>query len=291
MIQCAIILVMRSQRETKEQTKITKLSVRNFKSLRDLDIVLGNLTMLIGPNEAGKSNIIDSLALLKDLFRFSHLSGKTQDPFEMRGGYKDVVWRGEVKEAIELSAEGHSGPDFRFEYMVRIEFFSSYWAVTGETLKTPSEELVQLRSSPTNWSYKGSSGSMNGNELALIHLQNELPLAKQIVESISGWRFYHLSPDLMSHKNQITSVRRLDDDGANLSALVHTLISEAEPVMDTIEENVKTFSPNIEKIIAPIAESGQTYVAVRERGLRQRIPSWAMSTGTLCSTSGKMGHN
>jgi predicted ATPase len=264
-----------------EQNMINKLHVSNFKSLHDLDVVLGSLTMLIGPNEAGKSNILDALALLKDLFRFSLMPNIAGDPIDARGGYKDIVWRGEDKTAITLSVEGHPGFDSPFEYTIRIELVADHWAITKEILTTPPEQPTQLRSSPTNWSYKGSSGSINGNQLAIVRIQNESALAKQIVQSISMWRFYHLSPELMSHANQTIPVLLLDDNGANLSAVIHTLISEGNPLMEAIEENVKTFSPNIERILAPISQSGQTYVAVRERGLRQRIPAWAMSSGTL----------
>lgn len=260
---------------------INKLHVRNFKSLHDLDIVLGGLTMLIGPNEAGKSNILDALALLKGLVRFSIMPNIAGDPIGARGGYKDVVWRGEDKTAITLSVEGHLGSASAFEYMVRIELIDDHWAVTEEILTTPPEQPTQLRSSPTSWTYKGSSGSINGNHLALVRIQNESALAKQIIQSISTWSFYHLSPELMSHANQTIPVRQLDDDGANLSAVIHTLISEGDPLIETIEENVKSFSPNVEKILAPVSQSGQTYVAVRERELRQRIPAWAMSSGTL----------
>lgn len=50
---------------------ISRVRVRNFKSLRSLDLVLSNLTVLIGRNGAGKSNILDALSLLANLMRFS----------------------------------------------------------------------------------------------------------------------------------------------------------------------------------------------------------------------------
>ena len=176
---------------------INKLHVSNFKSLHDLDVVLGGLTMLIGPNEAGKSNILDALALLKDLFRFSLMPNIVGDPINARGGYKDVVWRGEDQKAITLGVEGHLGLGDPFEYMVRTELLKDYWAVTEEILTIPPEQPTKLRSSPTNWTYKNSSGSINGNQLALVRIENESDLAKQVIQSISKWRFYHLSPESM----------------------------------------------------------------------------------------------
>ncbi|MFC1968618.1 AAA family ATPase [Chloroflexota bacterium] len=259
---------------------INRLHVRNFKSLHDLSVVLGGLNILIGRNEAGKSNILDALALLKGLMRFSLMPNIAEDPIATRGGYRDVVWRGEDKEPITIGIEGHlSGSPF--EYTVRIELAVNDWVVTDEILTTPPEQPAQLRSSPTNWTYKGSSGGINGNQLALVRIQNESALAKQLSQSISTWSFYQLSPELMSHPNETIPVRRLDDDGANLSALIHTLLGERDPSLEAIEENVKAFSSDVEKIIAPVNESNRTYVAVRERGLWRPIPAWAMSHGTL----------
>lgn len=259
---------------------INKLHVSNFKSLHDLDIVFGGLNVLIGRNEAGKSNILDALALLKGLVRFSLMPNTAEDPIATRGGYRDLVWRGEDKNPITLGIEGHLSGN-PFEYTIRIELAVDHWIVTDEILTTPPEQPNQLRSSPTNWSYKGSSGSINGNQLALVRIHNECALAKRLSQSISTWSFYQLSPELMSHANDTIPVRRLEDNGSNLSALVHTLLSERDPSLEVIEENVKAFSPDVEKIVAPVNESNRTYVAVREHGLQRPVPAWAMSHGTL----------
>lgn len=43
---------------------IRRVSVQGYKSLRDVDIQLEPLTVIIGPNAAGKSNLLDALGLL-----------------------------------------------------------------------------------------------------------------------------------------------------------------------------------------------------------------------------------
>lgn len=42
---------------------ISQLSVKNFKSIQDLDMELGRVTVLIGANGSGKSNILEAIAL------------------------------------------------------------------------------------------------------------------------------------------------------------------------------------------------------------------------------------
>jgi predicted ATPase len=43
---------------------ISRVRVRNFKSIAECDVRLGPLTMLVGPNGSGKSNFLQALTLL-----------------------------------------------------------------------------------------------------------------------------------------------------------------------------------------------------------------------------------
>ena len=44
---------------------LTKLSVRNFKSLGDVTVDLPRLAVLYGPNAAGKSNFLEAIQALE----------------------------------------------------------------------------------------------------------------------------------------------------------------------------------------------------------------------------------
>lgn len=46
---------------------ITSLSIRNFKSLRDVRLALGNLNFFIGTNASGKSNVFDAIRVLQGI--------------------------------------------------------------------------------------------------------------------------------------------------------------------------------------------------------------------------------
>jgi AAA15 family ATPase/GTPase len=43
---------------------VRRIHITNYKSLRDVDVTLQPLSVLFGPNAAGKSNFIDALQLL-----------------------------------------------------------------------------------------------------------------------------------------------------------------------------------------------------------------------------------
>ena len=46
--------------------RITRIRAKNFRSIRDLDMELGELTVLVGPNASGKSNTLDVIRFIRD---------------------------------------------------------------------------------------------------------------------------------------------------------------------------------------------------------------------------------
>ena len=48
--------------------QLSRLRLKNFRSVGEADIPLGPLTVLVGPNGSGKSNVVDALRFLRDCF-------------------------------------------------------------------------------------------------------------------------------------------------------------------------------------------------------------------------------
>ena len=48
---------------------LTRLTVQNYRSLRDVDLHLQPLNVLVGPNGAGKSNLLDVIDFLGESVR------------------------------------------------------------------------------------------------------------------------------------------------------------------------------------------------------------------------------
>jgi len=85
--------------------KLTRLHVENFKSLRDLTLEPDSeLAILIGRNEAGKSNVLDAIMFANDLI------GSSQGEYiAKRGGSTGVIYagipNGEVVINLELTMD------------------------------------------------------------------------------------------------------------------------------------------------------------------------------------------
>jgi predicted ATPase len=67
---------------------ITRVRLRNYKSIAECDITLGPLTVLVGPNAAGKSNFVDALHFVRDALTLSAGNALTA-----RGGLNRVLHR------------------------------------------------------------------------------------------------------------------------------------------------------------------------------------------------------
>ena len=82
---------------------ITKLSLGNFRSIRDSDVPLGKITVLTGPNNSGKSSIMYGLLALKNIVLNPNQSmdGFLNLGFLNMGGFSQTVfWK---KESSDIS--------------------------------------------------------------------------------------------------------------------------------------------------------------------------------------------
>src|SRR5438105_3270827 len=73
-----------------ENTKISRVILRNYKSLRDCDVSLMPITFLVGPNGAGKSNFVEALRFLSYA-----LSASLEQALDARSGFLSIKYKGE----------------------------------------------------------------------------------------------------------------------------------------------------------------------------------------------------
>jgi len=129
--------------------QIKKVWIKNFKSLKDVEIELRDFNLLVGPNGSGKTNIIEAFKLIKKIRSMSQVN-----PFTEWWGYQNVVWMGQEELPItigfefeisgyeasyEVSITGHAG---KFE--VLREVIDVFKVVTIER----SGNTIRIRHNP-----------------------------------------------------------------------------------------------------------------------------------------------
>ena len=88
---------------TEIQPSIARVWAKNFRSIEHAELVLGPLTVLVGPNASGKSNLLDVLGLLSDAARDG-----LETAVNRRGGIDSVGRRSPDGKIL--------GPEIGFEY-------------------------------------------------------------------------------------------------------------------------------------------------------------------------------
>lgn len=89
---------------------LTRLSVKGFKSLIDVEVIFGPLTCIAGLNASGKSNLLDVIMFLRDLAEFSivEAASRVRDRAGLRRGDVESIFsrtRNGLARTIEIEAE------------------------------------------------------------------------------------------------------------------------------------------------------------------------------------------
>jgi predicted ATPase len=95
---------------------LLNIEAKNFRSLQRVNVTLGDLNVLVGPNEAGKSNFLDLIEFLGDSAR-----DDLAPALEKRGGYDRVRFRGNAAQGpisihVKAAVTTHSSENAPDEY-------------------------------------------------------------------------------------------------------------------------------------------------------------------------------
>ena len=233
----------------KTSTFITRVALRNYKSIAACDVGLRPLMFLVGPNGAGKSNFLDSLRFVADALN-SSLDHAIRD----RGGSDDIHCRsgGRPKYfSIRLDftlPEGSTGHyAFRIDDLARGRY------------KVQTEECV-LRSAqqPTQKDYfyvKNGTVTKTNMEVAPAAAKDRLYLVnasglkefRPVYEAFSRMGFYSLNLDKIKDLQAPDPGDLLTRDGSNLASVFKQL---SPSVKERIKEYLAAIVPSVDKIEA-----------------------------------------
>jgi len=99
--------------------EVSRIIIKNFKNLKDVEIRPKKFNVLIGPNGSGKTNFIEFFKLLRKIY-----VEKNPYPFLDWDGYKNVVWNREINLPIQFmieTVEKINLSDFINSYLIEID--------------------------------------------------------------------------------------------------------------------------------------------------------------------------
>ena len=220
--------------DTPSTVLLTRIVLRNYRSIAACEVSPGALTFLVGPNGAGKSNFVDALRFVADSLRQT-----VDDAFRERGGVRAVPRRGTGRIAsfglrIEFnlgSATGH------FAFEIRAEGRGGY--------RIRREECAILESDGASWHYETVDGVMRSSNIVRPPVaatgQFYLSRASHVAEfqpayrALAGMGFYNFDPQSMRTLHRSDAGDLLSRDGSNLASVLFRLADRAPEIVKRIE--------------------------------------------------------
>ena len=273
---------------------ITRLQVRNFKSLREIDLSLGPLNVLVGPNMSGKSNILDVFRFLYQVFFPEANAQGISYAVAQRGGISEVVWKGGDTRLITIVLEAIDDADPSRTYRYSIELISGpgeFVTNQSESLKLlrPGMEIDLIRRERDFLQLKNADGKDAGitGSIGISALQHAPPNwdGYRFSEWVRLWRFYHLLPPEMKERSSVALGQGLTPSGDNLSSWLLWLQSHSPEAFFKLNEVLQDLFPEIVQIRAIPAQDGKVHLTATEKGLKRPTFVWALSDGFLALTA------
>jgi predicted ATPase len=264
---------------------ITRLRVKNYLSLKDVDVALGQRNILVGPNMAGKSNLIDCFKFLAHM-----VSSGISRAFLERGGFSEVVWKGNADSRISfaLSAETGGKANKHYEYELSI-VGSATGLISVEkehlVVKTGAQvsSLIDLQYGQGQITHLDGSQAFRPPGPGQSALEFAVPgwEGTEVREFIASWRFYRFLPTLMKQANAAVGQNFLNEHGDNFSSWLMTLQTGYPEEFRQFRQAAIDALPDLEAVLTPPTQLATTYVTTREKHLKQPVTIWRMSDGEL----------
>ncbi|MEH0422816.1 AAA family ATPase [Streptomyces sp. B21-083] len=289
--------------------QLLELHVENFRSLRDVTIPLGPLTVLVGANGVGKSNVLKVFDLLADIIRTD-----LEPALETRGGFDEVAFWGGPKPPttlrIRLKATWttHSSPNAPDEYDLKVRRYSAPSSKdNGQYRLTRSEsfQFKRTRGRGRRISVSGERATVvdtrpsteleDSSEFGIQRLSSGLSTLPRLASTEGGSEVALVAKQLSSLRVFDVNVEaarapaRLDrgwfhlsHNADNLAAFLEWL-SQDITAWEHLVEDAKSVLPQLDNIEFVRVGGGaeQVTLLLRERGLRRVTPLADASYGTV----------
>ena len=283
---------------------LKNLTVRGFKSLKDVTVEFPRMAVLFGTNAAGKSNLLDAIQALSRIGTQRTLADALSDPIRgypseafsfPSGGLAELLSASSAQFSLEaeLAREKDS---YRYRVNVEIAPGSGALAVADEYLTalgkdadpkgTAAIEFVEgkLRVRRKQESGKPRYEPLRLNYAILSDARLGAPLYRAIEDArseLSEWRTYYLDPRVAMRGAQPPSdVRDIGVLGGEIAPFLYRLRGEHPKHFQAVSRTLRSIVPSVGELTVDLDKRrGTLDILIRQGGVD--YSSRIVSEGTL----------
>jgi predicted ATPase len=283
---------------------LTRLVVKDFKSLSDVTVEFPRLTVLFGPNAAGKSNLLEAVQTLSRIGTSRTLSDALAEPIRgypvesfafPPGGLPALL--SQKSAGFSLEADLSVGRD-RYRYRVAVAIHPQSGSLTvhdeylaalgkrGEHKGKPSIEQIdgQLRVRR-----KSKPAHPRQEQIGLNHAMLsdqrlggvEYRAIERSRNELERWRIHYLDPRAaMRSAKSPAAVRDIGVLGEDIAPFLYRLRGEEEKRFEAVKRTLRSLIPSVEDLTVDLDKRrGTLDIQVRQNGTD--FSSRIISEGTL----------
>ncbi|MGW7284781.1 AAA family ATPase [Streptomyces sp. NPDC054847] len=285
--------------------RLLQLDVENFRSLRRISLPLGDLTVLVGPNGVGKTNVLKVFDFLADM-----IQRDLEPALALHGGFDEVAyWGGEkpptslriglkatwtthsslkAPDEYELTINRRNAPSQERGYTLsrqeRFQFKRTQGRGRRITISGERATVTDTRAAKASEKKFGiqrlSSGLSTLPRLSTTEGGDEV---SRVADRLSSFRVFDVAVDAARVPSRLTrSSVTLDQNARNLADFLFWLQRDSD-VWDRLLDDARTVLPNLDYIMFDAAgkTAHDVVVLLQERGLRRPTPLADASYGTV----------
>ena len=251
--------------------EITHITLKGFKSIKEINLGLGPVNVLIGPHGAGKSNFLSFFRMLDEL-----VEGHLQLFAGRSGGANALLYYGtQVTNCIDAEIYFDRG-----SYDIQL-------TPTEDDALVFGKEVLHFTHPPESI-FKEALGS--GHKEAVAPGEREKSMSgvhKDAVPTLGSWKVYHFHDTSPTARIRLTGDLhendRLEPDAGNLAAFLYLLQKRHSPHYELIRSAVPQISPRFKDFALRPSPLNPDKILLEwpEHGSDYRFGPHQLSDGTL----------
>lgn len=227
---------------------VSRIVIRNYKSIAACDVRLGPLSFLVGPNGSGKSNFLDAFAFVSESLRHS-----IEAALDRRHGYYNVCRElGTRAEEFGIRLECNIN-DLTAQYAFTVRPDRQDFRINRESCR------VVGRYSPTDiYFYTIENGQVisssmehppaaYSDRLYLVAASGSKGF-RSVFEALSSLNVYKIVPESMRVHGKHEAGSVLRSEGSNIASVIYNMQNNQPDSKMLIDRYMEKISPGLKKI-------------------------------------------